>query len=191
MTMRAIPFLLLILAGLTPFAPARAAEDAPGGYLGLSVGQTKWNDACDGLTSCDDTDVGWKVFGGYQFSRFLGVEGGYVDLGEASGTDTVSGLGNVDAEMWGVFVSGVGTLPIGDRFGLFGKIGAAYTDIEVSSSTQGSDSDDGIGLTFGVGGFMNILRNLSIRLEWERFQDAGGDAELDVDLISVGVAYKF
>jgi hypothetical protein len=35
------------------------------------------------------------------------------------------------------------------------------------------------------------IRNLSIRLEWERFDEAGGDFEFDVDLISVGVAYKF
>jgi opacity protein-like surface antigen len=187
--MRAI-LVTLVVIGLTLSAGARA-EDAPGGYIGLSVGQTKWNDACDGLSSCDDTDVGWKAFGGYQFSRYLGLEGGYVDFGKVSGTDTSSGLGELDAEGWGVFVSGVGTLPIGDRFGVFGKIGAAYTDIEVSSSTTGSESDNGLGLTFGVGGFMNILRNLSVRVEWERFQDAGGDVEADIDLISVGVAYKF
>ena len=167
------------------------ARRTPPAVTSASASARQWNDACDGLTSCDDSDVGWKVFGGYQFSKFLGVEGGYVDLGKVSGTDTSFGLGDVDAEMWGVFISGVGTLPIGDRFGVFGKIGAAYTDIEVSSSTLGSDSDDGVNLTFGVGGFMNILRNLSVRVEWERFQDAGGDAELDVDLISVGVAYKF
>jgi len=189
--MRAILVATLVVVGLTLPASARAADDAPGAYLGISVGQTKVNDFCDGLSSCDDTDVGWKIFGGYQFSRFLGVEGGYVDLGEASGTDTFFGFGAIDAEAWGVFVSGVATLPIGDRFGVFGKIGAAYTDVEVSSSTLGSDSDNGIGLTFGVGGFINILRNLSIRLEWERFDEAGGDFEADVDLISVGVAYKF
>jgi OOP family OmpA-OmpF porin len=211
MTMRAILYLLLILAGLTPFAPARAQEDAPGAYLGLSVGQTKIDEFCDvfsGASSCDDTDVGWKIFAGYQFNRFFAVEGGYVDLGKASAS--VSGVqdpffecgtisGSLEAEAWGAFASAVATIPIGQRFGIFGKVGGAYTDAELTASGTsslcgaGSDSlsDDGVNLTFGVGAKFDILRNLSIRAEWERFNDVGGDFEADVDLISAGVAYKF
>jgi OOP family OmpA-OmpF porin len=205
--MRAIPHFLLILAGLAPFAPARA-EEAPGAYLGISVGQTKVDEVCDGISSCDDTDVGWKVFAGYQFNRFFAVEGGYVDLGKASAS--VSGLldpffgcgtisGSVEVDAWGAVASAVGTIPIGQRFGIFGKVGAAYTDAKLSASLttsgcgpiSGSESDDGVDLTFGVGAKFDILRNLSIRAEWERFNDVGGDLEADVDLISAGVAYKF
>jgi len=93
----------------------------------------------------------------------------------------------------------VATIPIGERFGVFGKVGAAYTDVELTATGTsslcgaGSDSisDDGVQLTFGAGAMVNILRNLSIRAEWERFSDTGGDFEADVDLISIGLAYKF
>lgn len=186
--------------------PARAQE--AGWLVGLGFGYQKSDDNCPAAATavvpCDDKGTTWKIFGGYQFNKFFGLEGGYVDLGkaEASGsiTDPVFGTfsGTAEFETWGVFFSAVGTLPIGQSFGIFGKVGAAYTDSEATltgtSSLLGSgtlsESDNGTDLTYGVGANFNI-QNFSIRVEWERFQNAGGDFEADVDLISAGFSYKF
>jgi OOP family OmpA-OmpF porin len=202
--MRTIPLITLLLVGLALCGPARA-DEAPGFYLGVSVGQTQVDDVCDGVTSCDDTDTGFKIFGGYQFNQYFGVEGGYVDLGKASatgsGADPLLGTfsGTAELETWGAFASAVATIPIGQYFGIFGKVGGAYTDSEATltgtSSTLGagtvSASDEGFNLTYGVGAKINVSQGLSIRVEWERFQEVGGDFEVDVDLISAGISYKF
>ena len=52
-------------------------------YAGASFGQSKMKDASSQLvgTSFDDTDNAWKVYGGYQFHRNVGVEFGYINLG--------------------------------------------------------------------------------------------------------------
>jgi len=57
-------------------------------YVGASVGQSKLQASESGL-SFDDGDKSFKVFGGFRFLKFLGVEGSYVNMG--SPTDTVSG----------------------------------------------------------------------------------------------------
>ena len=49
-------------------------------------------------------------------------------------------------------------------------------------------TDDGIGLTYGVGANIHFTRRWSARLEWERFVDVGDG---DVDLGSLGMMYKF
>lgn len=80
-------------------APASAGEF----YLGASVGQSKidagnCDDVDDGsLISCsvDDSDIGYKVYGGYQFTPHVAVEGGYVTLGETTITANSDGSGPV------------------------------------------------------------------------------------------------
>jgi OOP family OmpA-OmpF porin len=91
-------------------------------------------------------------------------------------------------------------LPIADRFSIFGKIGLykADTDLDVTVPGLGSasESDSNTDLTFGVGARYDFTRNLGVRLEWQRYQDVGGDfagvtLESDIDVISVAVIWKF
>ena len=78
-------------------------------YVGASVGQSKLQASESGL-SFDDGDKSFKVFGGFRFLKFLGVEGSYVNMG--SPTDTVSGTDiKVDTTAWDAFA--VGAIPLG------------------------------------------------------------------------------
>jgi OOP family OmpA-OmpF porin len=59
-----------------------------------------------------------------------------------------------------------------------------------------SESDSNTDLTYGVGARFDFARNLGVRLEWQRYQDVGGEffgvtAESDVDVMSVAVIWKF
>ena len=63
--------------------------------------QSKLKDACTDLPSglsCSDTDTAWKIFGGYQFSRYFAAELGYNDFGKATASGVISGV-NVDAKV--------------------------------------------------------------------------------------------
>jgi hypothetical protein len=57
---------------------------------------------------------------------------------------------------------------------------------DITGGVPFSDSADGNDLSFGVGLAYDFTRNLGARVEWERF-----DADGDVGLLSLGLAYRF
>jgi OOP family OmpA-OmpF porin len=154
--------------------------------------------------SKDETDTGWKIYGGYQFAPYFAVEGGWADLGKFMATRNVTApaAGSVSAEVEasGLFVDAVGVLPL-QRFMLFGKLGAMYTNTETTRSTTGavalfgpaSSDDSELEFKMGLGASYSFTKALSIRAEWERFFEVGTEqtGEGDVDLISVGLAFRF
>ena len=170
--------------GIGAPAPSAFGAEQPGGYVGISIGQASDARWCDiDLGACEDTDTGWKVYGGYQFSPNFGIEGGYVYFGELTDAGPVTG------QAWSLFISAVGTFPIGEEVGIFGKLGLAHTEVKLADPL-GSLTDSDVGLMVGIGAKFNIDRNFSVRVEWERFADVGG-FEDDFDLLSAGLTYKF
>jgi OOP family OmpA-OmpF porin len=173
------------------FAVPALAQDT-GFYAGLSFGQSSADVDCSGLTTCDDSDTAWKILGGYRFNRNLAVEFGYTDLGEVSGSD---GVDTVTVESTAFELVAVGTMPIADKFSVYGKIGLyrGETDAEVVGPSAGSASESNTDLTFGVGVQYDFTKNLGVRGEWQRYSDVGGgDIEgADVDVISIGVVFRF
>lgn len=157
-----------------------------GFYVGGGGGFTSV-DVCDdlnalGFTNCDDSDVGFKIFGGLKFNQYFAAEAGYVNLGEVSAS--FSGVGvEVDAD--GFQLAAVGTYPI-EQFSLLGKVGIYFWDLEASAGGT-SISDDGTDIMFGIGGAFHFTPQLSVRGEWERF-DFDGD---DVDFFSASIIYNF
>src|SRR5687768_553496 len=71
-----------VALGSLATAPAWSQDRGP--YVGGFFGRADMRDVCEGVSiPCDKTDKSWKIVGGYQFSRNLAAELGYVDLGEA------------------------------------------------------------------------------------------------------------
>lgn len=183
---------VLVLSGLV----AAAQASAQGFYIGGSIGQSKMDDGNaipDLITSgtVDGKDTGYKIFGGYQFNQNFGLELAYVDLGKASYSGTFLGApvtgGTVKTS--GVNISAVGTLPLNSGFALFGKAGLFTWESKASDITGGvpfSGKEDGTNASFGLGASYNFTKNFGIRSEWERFKAVG-----DIDLLSVGIVYKF
>jgi OOP family OmpA-OmpF porin len=166
-----------------------------GWYVGGSVGQSKIDCSTGGVPglSCDDSDTAFRVFGGYQFNKYLGAELGYADLGKA----TLSGAGlnaSVKAKAWDLV--GVGRLPLADKFSLFGKLGMYRADTDLSSNTAliPAASDNNTDLTYGIGAQYDFNKNLGVRAEWQQYKKVGSDntgGDSDVDVMSVGVVYRF
>ena len=173
--MKLIPKTLLIGASLLA-----AGAHAEGLYIGGNVGGSHYkSDALPGLTS-DRSDTGYKLFGGYALSPNLAVEGGWASLGKFSGAN-----GNLKAD--GLFLDGVGTLPLGNNFSALGRIGIFNGKLD--SNTSGSDR--GTSLKLGAGLEYAIDRNLAVRGEWERYRFDALGAKPNVDLYSVGLKYSF
>ncbi len=202
-----------VLATLAVPVYAGGGGEAP--YVGASVGQSKYKDTCNDaaasgfIGSCDDSDTGWKLFGGYQFTPNWGVEGFYADLGTTKATGTVVVVvppptpvaitAEGEATVLGVAVTG--TLPLGDKFGVFGKLGFHYWDAKVTGTGGAggvgvtlSGDDTGTDVMYGLGARYSFTDQLSVRAEWERFKVGDNKnmiSEKDVDLYSVGIGYTF
>src|SRR5690242_11958183 len=82
-------------------------------------------------------DRGYRISGGYQFNDYWGLEGGYVDLGEAHAsvtiTENLSPIPNnirYDVKARGWSISGTGSYPISSSWSLTGRLGMIRADAE-------------------------------------------------------------
>ncbi|MBV5276839.1 outer membrane beta-barrel protein, partial [bacterium] len=118
-----------------------AMADNTGWYGGANLGQSQAtiDDAritsgllANGLTAGGindiNRDLGFKVFGGYQYNKYFAVEGGYFDLGQFGfNTSTVpAGTFSGEIKLKGLNLDAVGILPITDKFSVFGRIGVTH-----------------------------------------------------------------
>ncbi len=113
-----------ILIGM--FAITAIAQEKPsarGWYVGATAGQSKVSGSREiskTTTVSNDDDHAVGILGGYQFNKYFGLEAGYLDMGNLG---FESANGNVSVDAW--HFSAVGTLPLGPRFSLVGKLGGA------------------------------------------------------------------
>ena len=178
---------LVLLLALPQLA---VSQDIPGWYIGFGIGQTKFKGACDGVSpgvSCDDTDVAGKILGGYQFSRNFDLELAYADLGQAKAT-----LGSASSTVGakGIEFTGVGMLPLADRFSVLARAGVFHWNVD---TTGPSASASGTDLTFGFGVKFDFNRDFSIRAEWQRYKDVGDENKTgqgNIDFIGASLVYK-
>src|SRR5882762_8840584 len=92
--------------------PGASAQDSPW-YIGGSIGQSRVKLDTDGLSrdlaaagmantgfSGNETDTGFKLFGGYRFHPNFAVEGGYAELGKFSASGTLTTLRSDRGCIW-------------------------------------------------------------------------------------------
>jgi OOP family OmpA-OmpF porin len=156
------------------------------GYLGLSLGESNYDLNCAAGFSCDEKDVGGKLYVGGQFNRIFGVELAYVHLGQAdaNGGSTKVQLANLSL---------VGNVPIGEQFSVYGKVGGFYgwTDIDTTAPGAATGEENDLGVSYGAGVQFDLNRNWAVTGDWDHYRVDYVDRQDDVQLWSVGVRYKF
>lgn len=163
---------------------------APGSaYVDLSVGKSDFSlgNGIAGFDSDDRDDV-YSVRAGSYFNENLGVELGYTDFGNinrAGGSTSADGLS----------LSLVGKFPLNPSFNLLGKIGTTWGRTDVSanpSSGVTSGSEDGFGVSYGVGAEYSFTPQWSAILQYESHElKFAGDRKDSVAATTLGVRYKF
>lgn len=204
----------LSLIALAVLASSFAIADDSGWYAGANVGQSsaKIDDArissglsannltMTGITD-DDRSTGYKIFGGYQYNKYLAVEAGYFDLGNFGFNATTVPTGTLSGKikLKGLNMDLVGTLPITERFSVLGRIGVNYADANDSFVGTGAvnvlnsnPSKRDTNLKVGLGLQYAFTPALAMRAEVERYRinDAVGNKG-DIDLVSLGLIYRF
>lgn len=169
---------------------------AQGSYAGINIGRAT-NDpgnAGAALVSRDETNTGFKMYGGIGFTKNWGAEVGYAGLGKVNNmyrfgaTDT-----SLNYDTKSLYVAGTGTLPLNDQFSLFAKLGVAGNRTSGGVSGPGlrfrGDSNKGSAMG-GIGATYNFSKNLGLALEYEDFGKVD-DGDAKARMWSVGMRYKF
>ncbi len=196
-------FLIACLACLILFLmfPIGVAAQQSG-YIGLGGGSSTWDlgDA-GGFPEVDDSDTSIKLFGGFNLGENFAIELAYADLGEASGSAGDPAIAELTFTLEATAISAAlaGQLPLGETFALFGKLGMAFWDAELSFDFTilgvpqpppfPPESDTGFDPLVGVGLMLTPGETFALRLEFERYLDVTED--VDVDVLSASVLFPF
>ena len=206
---------LISLAGLGSLIAASSfAQESGYAYGGLSVGQSRAKIDEErisagllgaGFTSStmtrDEKSDAYKLFGGYQFNRYFGVEAGYFKLGKFGFNATTTPPGTLSGEIklqgWNLDL--VGTLPITDRFSAIARIGAQRATARDTFRSTGAvsllnpnPSSRKVNYKLGAGLQYEVSRALFVRGEVERYRinDAVGN-DGDVNMVSLSLVVPF
>jgi len=172
-------------------------------YAGASIGDAtlEASDNIDGQNlDFESSDTAFKIFGGYMYNDYVGVEVAYLDMGALDDDFGFDGgeFGRinaaVDADLTGFSGQLVGQYPVGP-VDLFAKVGIVMYDIDgdLAITVDGSPflresvSDDGAELIYGVGARYNFGQ-FGVRAEYEAIDADDID---DAYLWSIGVEYTF
>ena len=182
---------LLAVSLCTIFSIAHASgNDVPSEhsyYLGGSVGASKADGFCITDTNCEDNAKSWKVYGGYQLTEMLTLEGGYLNLGELGKQpdDTTQSATKVS----GFTGNLIAAFPVQEKMHIFGKAGI----FKQKTDTQSTNYTDDIKPTYGIGADYEVSEGIAIRGEWENYKNirAENNTETaDIQMLSVGLTFS-
>ena len=149
-------------AAAMALSTAAAAQLTPSFYAGVELGSSDFG---------EETDTAMKILGGFQFHPNIAVELGYGFLYDKGAT-----------EITALELVAVGMYQVAPQISVLAKLGFANVETDF-----GNTSDDSTEVLFGVGAQYDVTRNLGARLMFTRY----GAARDDVDVISVGVIWRF
>lgn len=159
---------IAIAAALAVLASSSFAADANKFYVGGDIGSTK----LDGF----DRETSYGGFAGYNITSTVAVEVGYRRL---ASYDDFGG----DLDLNQTAISAIGSLPVGNGFGIYGRLG--YNRVEVKASAGRYSASDSVNRAlYGIGATYAFTPAISGRLEVQR-------PSSDSTNFSAGVSFQF
>jgi OOP family OmpA-OmpF porin len=210
--------LSLLALPLVFASAAQAAEGAGftenGWSMGMNVGRgvadintealrTELNAADFDVLSIDEDrhSRAYKAYIGYQLNSYLGLEGGYFDLGDfkfSANTDPFSSFrGKTEQKGWNLDL--VGILPFTEGFSALARAGitrnqnrASFGANDSIDSNEYNGRDKFTSYKAGLGLQYDVSPVLTVRLEAERYMmDDFIGTKGDTDFYSLGLVYRF
>ncbi len=198
----------------------------PGAYAGIGLGASNINASL----KSDNSDpvfpinmkttsggVGGKLFGGYNFNQYFGLEGNFATYAPTKNTQTVLGanLGTIKYSMQAVSLVGKAYFPIQQTFNLYalGGVSEVYSTVKASGNSvdittnNGNDEFIGGGITsttkthklrpvYGVGASYDVNSHVNAGLEFSHIQGSGNinnslKAIPSANMLTLNGAYNF
>lgn len=194
---------------LTAGGIAHAANQ--GAYAGLGLGADKAKlDNVDsalvrslhGKTDRQDVSLAGRIFGGYNFNQYLGLEAGYNAFGTSKVTIKSPGLSNASEKykLSSFDLRGKAYLPLMDNnANVYAIAGLAYAkqDVDINDfDGKASKSTNRYRPVYGVGANYNVTPQITAAVEATRQKGVGNmstsiKAMPNVDTVMFTVAYNF
>lgn len=162
---------IALAAALAAMASSAFAADDRKPYAGFDFGSSK----IDGFSGREPT---YGAFVGYQFTPHVAVEGGYRRLADLD-------LFGIDLTLEQASISAIGSLPLSNRFGLYGRLGYNRVRAQLSAFSRDANAVDSTNSAlFGVGATYAVSPAFVARIELQR-------PTSDSTNISAGIAFHF
>ena len=154
----------------------------------------------------DERGDAGRIYGGYQFNRFLALEAGYTDLGAISFGANVTPAGTFEKRIKtaGYDVSAVLMYPVLDKLSVFARVGAfnserktditATGSVEILSGLTTASKDKQSKTTFGAGLNYSITPNILLRVEYaeyRKYEDELLEGSQNIKTAMLGLSYRF
>jgi opacity protein-like surface antigen len=168
-------------------------------YLGLAYGwQTlQLDDGIYGNNYLDDNFGSIMIDAGYNFNKYVAVEGRYwFGLSSSNDLGWTSDLpADITIDAWGIYVKPQYSF---DTFKIYALLGYGSADATYDRPTGGSyTSDSADGFSWGIGADYSITDNIAIFLDYTSIIDGdtgevnGWPIDTSVDTWNFGVTYNF
>ena len=172
-------FAILAVAPLNAFAGGNF-------YLGGSLGSASLTDNFDGF-NVDSNSTAFRLVAGWQFNDYFSLEGGYHNFGSFEQSFDIGQPVNIKLEADGFTLGATGTIPLGEKFGIYARAGSFFWDgdASINNVTEATPADTNPFL--GAGIRYKASNRWSILGDWTYYQ-------LDdtvSDVISVGFTIGF
>jgi OOP family OmpA-OmpF porin len=183
----------IVLASLLAVAAVGAQAQA---YIGGGIGMSEVNLDCDGSTSCDKSDTGYKIYGGYKFHPMAALEVGYIDFGKASASGYYRGYAvkadinasafTVAAALRGAFTPSLSGVA---------RLGVANVETKLTGTVygvgRGTSSESSTEFYFGLGLEYAFTKNFKGALSADFTKGEIDGEKGDVRLIGISAQYDF
>jgi len=174
-----------------------SAEENKDWYIGASAGLAKSDAGVTDLTGdlkLDESNMGYKVYAGYDVNKYISAEVFYADFGKVNltgsngtfkhdgATNTVTSAFEYGADITSFGTSAVFHLPLHKHVIPFAKIGVHRWKQSFSTSNlTGTDMQYGLGIDFPIND------SFSIRTEYESYKFDSDNSQL----MTAGLIVKF
>ncbi len=185
--------LCIAVSGTALTQTAFAADEDAGFTIGVDYGRTEAKKYCENITNCSNSDNGPRIEVGYDFNKSFGLELGYTSFGTLfeSNDSSIS----IQQKSNAITFSAIGTVPVGDFFGIFGRVGYARYDTNNSGTIEGVPIKDESGNTpfWGAGVKFNVSPEFAVRVEYQNYADLSDQPgrKDDVQGLFAGGVYRF
>ena len=175
--------------------PSPYANYDSGIVIGIGGGyaNTHWdNIEIPGFSSVSSGGFAGQVYLGYDFSRYFGLQLGYVYL------PTAKDNFDLKATNYAVDLLAKLSVPVSGGFSIHALAGGSYLRSNVDADFAGYLADNSrshVGPAFGVGASYEFIPNLAIGVDWMRFSGQGKISDSSYqpspDAVFVNLSYKF
>lgn len=186
-------------------------------FVDIGAGQSKVADYCEPIeqlkslgaqAECEDKDTFIRIGAGVMLSPNLSAEVSYLELGEVQTNAAVANIGfsNDRIKAQTVALQLGAYAPIAPELTVYGKLGAAYTNIQaeyayrvrnvntnITEFGMGDIDESEFEAIVSAGASYNVMPNVGVNIQLDYIPNIGTEetGEADITAISAGLKYQF